>query len=79
MRQRPLILIDLNSNGEKVVHTVNPKTGLAQENNLLSASVLIQGDCADVDAYATAFQAMGIDIRKSKIILRVRDNIKDIS
>ncbi|MFY7670312.1 FAD:protein FMN transferase [Tenacibaculum sp. MEBiC06402] len=55
----------LNSNGEKVVHTVNPKTGLAQENNLLSASVLIEGDCADVDAYATAFMAMGLEQTKA--------------
>lgn len=55
----------VNSNGEKVVHTVNPKTGLAQENNLLSASVLIEGDCADVDAYATAFMAMGLEDTKA--------------
>lgn len=55
----------LNSNREKVVHTVNPKTGLAQENNLLSASVLIEGDCADVDAYATAFMAMGLEKTKA--------------
>lgn len=58
----------LNSNGEKVVHTVNPKTGLAQENNLLSASVLIQGDCADVDAYATAFMAMGLEATKKFLV-----------
>ncbi len=58
----------INPNGNKVVHTVNPKTGLAQENNLLSASVLIQGDCADVDAYATAFMAMGLEKTKSFLI-----------
>ncbi|CAL2060105.1 FAD:protein FMN transferase [Tenacibaculum sp. 190524A05c] len=64
----------VNSNGEKVVHTVNPKTGLAQENNLLSASVLIQGDCADVDAYATAFMAMGLE--ETKVFLENRSDLK---
>jgi thiamine biosynthesis lipoprotein len=64
----------VNSNGEKVVHTVNPKTGLAQENNLLSASVLIQGDCADVDAYATAFMAMGLE--ETKVFLANRPDLK---
>lgn len=64
----------INSNGEKVVHTVNPKTGLAQENNLLSASVLIQGDCADVDAYATAFMAMGLE--ETKVFLANRPDLK---
>ncbi|AUC13755.1 thiamine biosynthesis protein ApbE [Tenacibaculum sp. SZ-18] len=64
----------LNNKGEKVVHTVNPKTGLAQENNLLSASVLIKGDCADVDAYATAFMAMGLE--KTKVFLEKHPELK---
>jgi thiamine biosynthesis lipoprotein len=64
----------INVNGEKVVHTVNPKTGLAQENNLLSASVLIQGDCADVDAYATAFMAMGLE--QTKVFLTNHPELK---
>ncbi len=51
----------INEKGNKIVHTVNPKTGLAQESNLLSVSVRMQGDCADVDAYATAFLAMGFE------------------
>ncbi|TCI94435.1 FAD:protein FMN transferase [Tenacibaculum sp. M341] len=55
----------LNEKGEKIVHTVNPKTGMAQESNLLSVSVLKEGDCADVDAYATAFLAMGLEKTKS--------------
>lgn len=58
----------LNIKGDKIVHTVNPKTGLAQESNLLSVSVLKKGDCADVDAYATAFLAMGL--KKTKVFLQ---------
>ncbi|WP_299835132.1 FAD:protein FMN transferase [uncultured Tenacibaculum sp.] len=64
----------INEKGEKIVHTVNPKTGLAQENNLLSASVLMQGDCADVDAYATAFMAMGLE--KTKLFLEKHPKLK---
>jgi len=47
--------------GKKYVHTVNPKTGFAIESNLLSVSVIAKKDCADVDAYATAFMAMGLE------------------
>ena len=54
----------MNAKGEKIVHTINPKTGLAQESNLLSVSVRMKGDCADVDAYATAFLAMGLEKTK---------------
>lgn len=66
----------LNANGDKIVHTVNPKTGLAHESNLLSVSVLMKGDCADVDAYATAFLAMGLD--KTKQFLKTRPDLKVI-
>jgi len=51
----------ITKEGKKYVHTVNPKTGFASESNLLSASVISQSDCADVDAYATAFMAMGLE------------------
>ena len=47
--------------GQKYVHTINPKTGYATESNLLSATVIADLDCADVDAYATAFMAMGLE------------------
>ena len=47
-------------NGIKYVHTINTKTGFASESNLLSASVISKSDCADVDGYATAFMAMGL-------------------
>jgi len=55
----------INIKGEKIVHTINPNTGLPKESSLLSASVLMQGDCADVDAYATAFLAMGLENTKA--------------
>lgn len=51
----------ISKDGKKYVHTVNPKTGFASESNLLSASVISNSDCADVDAYATAFMAMGFE------------------
>ncbi|MEE9407567.1 MAG: FAD:protein FMN transferase [Polaribacter sp.] len=62
--------------GTKYVHTVNPKTGFAIESNLLSASVIANKDCADVDAYATAFMAMGLE--KTKYFLKTNNNIKVI-
>lgn len=50
----------VNSKGRKFVHTINPATGYALESDLLSATVIAELDCADVDAYATAFMAMGL-------------------
>lgn len=64
----------VNEKGEKIVHTINPKTGLAQESNLLSVSVRAPGDCADVDAYATAFLAMGME--RTKEFLKKRPDLK---
>jgi len=58
----------VSSEGEKYVHTINPKTGYATESNLLSASVIANKDCADVDAYATAFMAMGLEKTKEFLI-----------
>ena len=62
----------VNDSGKKFVHTINPKTGLAQESNLLSVSVITNLDCADADAYATAFMAMGLEETK-KIIEKNKD------
>lgn len=63
----------ISNQGKKYVHTVNPKTGYATESNLLSASVIANLDCADVDAYATAFMAMGLE--KTKEFLRKNKQI----
>lgn len=45
--------------GQKYAHTINPKTGYPEQNNLLSVSVFAK-DCATADAFATAFMAMGL-------------------
>ena len=50
-----------SAEGRKYVHTINTKTGYATESNLLSASVISNSDCADVDGYATALMAMGFE------------------
>ncbi len=66
----------VGKNGQKYVHTINPKTGFATESNLLSATVYGDVDCADVDAYATAFMAMGLE--KSKEFLNKYPRIKAV-
>ena len=66
----------VDKNGLKFVHTINPKTGYATESNLLSASVIASLDCADVDAYATSFMAMGLE--KTKEFLVQHKNIDAI-
>jgi thiamine biosynthesis lipoprotein len=66
----------ISESGKKYVHTINPKTGEALENNLLSVSVIASLDCADVDAYATAFMAMGLE--KTLMFLTNRKDIKVI-
>ena len=63
----------ITKEGKKYVHTVNPTTGFASESNLLSASVISTSDCADVDAYATAFMAMGLE--KVKAFLENNPNV----
>jgi len=50
--------------GEKYAHTIDTRTGYPSKSNLLSASVIGNLDCADVDAYATAFMAMGFEKTK---------------
>ena len=62
------------TDGTKYVHTINTKTGYATASNLLSASVISKSDCADVDAYATAFMAMGLE--KSEEFLNNHNELK---
>lgn len=66
----------ITDSGVKFVHTINPKTGYATESNLLSATVIASLDCADVDAYATAFMAMGLE--KSKNYLKKNKKLQVI-
>jgi len=46
--------------GEKYVHIINPKTGLSQKGNILSATVLAK-NCMIADGYATTFMIMTLD------------------
>lgn len=50
----------LDENGNRYAHIINTKTGYPTKTNVLSVSV-IGPDCMTADAYATAFQAMGIE------------------
>lgn len=60
--------------GEKFAHTIDTQTGYPSKSNLLSASVIANLDCADVDAYATAFMAMGLE--KTKQFIDRHDELK---
>jgi thiamine biosynthesis lipoprotein len=60
--------------GMKYAHTIDPKTGYPAKSDLLSASVIAKLDCADVDGYATALMAMGLE--KSKILLENHRELK---
>ncbi len=60
--------------GMKYAHTIDTRTGFPSRSNLLSASVISHLDCADVDAYATAFMAMGL--KESKEFLQDHSELK---
>ena len=49
----------LDSNGNKVTHTINPKTLKSIDNNILSVTVVHEYSSTYADAYATSFNAMG--------------------
>ncbi len=59
-------------NGKKIVHNLNPSTGLPTANNLLSASVFCS-DALSADALATGFLVMGLE--KTKIFLELNPEI----
>lgn len=50
--------------GEKFVHIINPKTGLAQKNHVLSATVLSKSSGLS-DGYATVFMLMNLEESKA--------------
>jgi len=58
--------------GKRFVHTINPLTGEAEKNDLLSASVLAE-NCTLADGYATAFMALGYE--KSLEMLKNLENV----
>lgn len=49
-----------DDNGNRYAHIIDTKTGYPTKTNILSVSVIAE-DCMTADAYATAFQAMGIE------------------
>jgi len=49
-----------DENGNRYAHIINTETGYPSKTNVLSVSVIAK-DCMTADAYATAFQAMGIE------------------
>jgi thiamine biosynthesis lipoprotein len=57
------VMID-EKTGKKFVHIINPKTGLAQKNNVLSATVLSKSSAIS-DGYATAFILMSLEESKA--------------
>ncbi|WP_179005104.1 FAD:protein FMN transferase [Winogradskyella forsetii] len=50
----------IDQNGNRYAHIIDTKTGYPSKTNILSVSVIAE-DCMTADAYATAFQAMGIE------------------
>ncbi len=63
-----------NKTGKKYAHTLDAKTGYPSKSNLLSASVIANLDCADVDGYATALMALGFE--ESKLFLKEHPELK---
>ncbi len=58
-------------NDVTISHTINPKTGFYERNNLLSVSIVTEY-CAIADAYATACMAMGLE-RAKRLISETKD------
>jgi thiamine biosynthesis lipoprotein len=58
--------------GKKYVHTINPLTGSAEQSDVTSATV-VANTCAEADAYATAFMALGLN--RSKLLLKETSGI----
>ncbi|QRM88145.1 FAD:protein FMN transferase [Lacinutrix sp. WUR7] len=63
----------IDENGNRYAHILDAKTGYPSKSNILSVSV-ITSNCMTADAYATAFQAMGID--KTKHFLKRHPELK---
>ena len=61
-------------NGQKVAHSINPKTGYPAKNSLLSVTV-ISDKAAEADVLATAFMVMGKEETISYIKTHSKDSI----
>ena len=62
-----------DENGNRYAHIINTETGYPSKTNVLSVSVIAE-DCMTADAYATAFQAMGIE--RVKEFLQTHQDLK---
>ncbi len=62
----------IGENGEKICHTIDPRTGLSKPSRLLSATVVAR-TCALADGYATMFMAAG-----SEFAIELAQSIEDI-
>lgn len=62
-----------DTQGNRYAHIIDTKTGYPSKTNILSVSV-IASDCMTADAYATAFQAMGLE--KVKLFLQEHPELK---
>lgn len=63
------------SNGRKIAHTIDPRSGYPAVNPLLSATVITH-DCMTADAYATAFMVIGDTMQIRKIVESAKDSIR---
>jgi len=63
----------VDAKGNRYAHIIDTKTGYPSQTNILSVSVLAS-DCMTADAYATAFQAMGVD--KVRTFLKSHPELK---
>ena len=63
----------LDENGNRYAHIIDTKTGYPSKSNILSVSVITNA-CGDADAYATAFQSMGMTVLRG--FLKKYENIK---
>jgi len=61
------------SNGRKIAHTINPKTGYPAQQDILSSTVLAP-TCAEADAFATAFMVLGME--KAKMALEGQQQLE---
>ena len=63
-----------DDSGRKIVHTINPRTGLSCASRLLSATV-VAPRCVEADAMATMFMAMG-DNAAVALAADMRDSVQ---
>ncbi len=63
----------VDDEGNRYAHIIDTKTGYPSKTNILSVSVIAE-NCMTADAYATAFQAMGIE--KIKSFLKTHSELK---